>query len=284
MPETNSNRTLMALLASDGEEPDEIPAKREGAGRLPSLDERADMFLRAVHGAQADATAEQRAAARGRILAAMAADLAEETTDLGAQQNAAPSAARAPPAALAGRAAADRPQLRGKLVDFAARLLWPAGEVFAIRAIRMAAVPLLALLIVGSIWSGIWIGEESRTEPGRAPPPATSGRDATAPTTRSLTSPAERDLKRDIAAAELARGPMHPDVANKMVDLADLYRAQGRYGEAENLYDRALTIQRKALGESHPDVMRTVRGLAQVYRAEGRLDEANDLLRRADQR
>jgi tetratricopeptide (TPR) repeat protein len=76
---------------------------------------------------------------------------------------------------------------------------------------------------------------------------------------------------------------MHPDVANRLVDLADLYRAQRRYQEAENLYNRALTIQQRALGPRHPDVMRTITALADVYRAEGRAKEAEALLRRTDQ-
>jgi len=279
MPENRSDRTLMALLESDLEEADRTPAALGASERLPSVDERTDMLLRAVYGSQVEPTAEQRAAARERILDAMAADLAEETTERGAERETLVSEARRP----AALATAARPQLRSKLVDFAARLLWPAGEVFAMRAVRMAAVPLLALLIVGSIWTGIWIGEESRTEPGPASPPTGSDRDAIAPITRSLTSPAEMDLKRDIAAAEAARGPMHPDVASKMADLADLYRTQGRYGEAEQLYERALTIQRKTLGERHPDTIRTIRELAQVYRAEGRVNQADDLLRRTDQ-
>jgi tetratricopeptide (TPR) repeat protein len=276
MADTNSNRTLMALLEVDLEE------EAGDLERLPGLDERANMFLRAVHGPDAEPTAGQRTAARERILAAMAADLAEQTMEPTPEPTTAASPARGAAAQSATRIGAGWAEFRSQLIEAAQRLLAPAGEVFAMRAVRMAAVPLLALLVVGSIWTGTWIAEEIRTEPGPASPPAGSARDATAPTTRSLTSPAERDLMRDIAAAQAGRGPMSPDAASKMVDLAGLYRAQGRYADAERLYNRALTIQQRALGARHPDTIRTTRELAELYRAEGRRDEADDLLRGAD--
>ena len=37
-------------------------------------------------------------------------------------------------------------------------------------------------------------------------------------------------------------------------NLAELYRNQGRYAEAEPLYKRSLAIREKALGPDHPDV------------------------------
>src|SRR5262249_57248213 len=100
---------------------------------------------------------------------------------------------------------------------------------------------LLELLVVGPIWTGTWIENSEPDSAGNNP-------STVAPTTRGLATPAERDLKRDIAAAEAARGPAHPEVASKLSDLAGLYRAQGRYRDAGDLYARALTIQRDALG------------------------------------
>jgi tetratricopeptide (TPR) repeat protein len=270
MAQTNSERTLMELLASDLE---------ETAERLPNVAARADMFLRAVHGPHAQPTAAQRAAARAQILDAMAADLAEETVPPGSQQTTVRSEARRPTDALATRASAGWADIRHKVAAALVKLFAPAGEVFAMRAVRMAAVPLLALLVVGSIWTGMLIDRGELGSPG-----AGNSSGAVTPTTRGLVAPAERDLKRDIAAAEAARGAGHPEVASKMAELAALYRAQGRYGEAERLYTRALTIQQNALRADHPDVIRTMRELAEVYRAEGRGDEADDLLRRADAR
>ncbi|MBE3035878.1 MAG: tetratricopeptide repeat protein [Candidatus Atribacteria bacterium] len=48
-------------------------------------------------------------------------------------------------------------------------------------------------------------------------------------------------------------GPDHPDVATSLNKLAELYRAQGRYSEAEPLYKRALAIAEKTLGAHHPN-------------------------------
>jgi hypothetical protein len=49
-------------------------------------------------------------------------------------------------------------------------------------------------------------------------------------------------------------GADHPDVAASLNNLAGLYRAQGRYGEAEPLYRRSLQIVEQQLGADHPDV------------------------------
>ena len=38
--------------------------------------------------------------------------------------------------------------------------------------------------------------------------------------------------------------------------LAGLYRAQGRYAEAEPLFKRALAVSEKALGPDHPGAVR----------------------------
>ena len=43
------------------------------------------------------------------------------------------------------------------------------------------------------------------------------------------------------------RGPDHPNVAKSLNNLAEVYRAEGRYADAEPLYKRALTIQEKVL-------------------------------------
>jgi tetratricopeptide (TPR) repeat protein len=276
MAESNSDRTLMGLLASDLEEAEQTPDAATAAGSLPNVDARTEMLLRAMYGPNVEQTAAQRAAARARILDAMADDLAEETAGGGAEQKAVHS--EAPRSAVPARASAGWADIRGKFVDALLKLFAPAGEVFAMRAVRMAAVPLLALLVVGSIWTGMLMDREPDASGAGA------SRSTGRPMTRSLVTPAERDLKRDIAAAEAARGPAHPEVASKMAELAALYRAQGRHDDAESLYTRALTIQRNALRADHPDVIRTMRELAEVYRAEGRLNEADDLLRRANAR
>ena len=52
---------------------------------------------------------------------------------------------------------------------------------------------------------------------------------------------------------------------------------QGRYKEAEDLYEKVLVIQKKSLGEEHPHTLNTRYSLAIVLRNQGRYKEAEDL-------
>ncbi len=81
---------------------------------------------------------------------------------------------------------------------------------------------------------------------------------------------------------EKALGPTHPDVATTLRNLAALYKAQGKYAEAEPLYKRALAIQEKGLRPDHPNVVTTLKNLAEVYKKTGRVDEAKRLEERAN--
>ena len=85
---------------------------------------------------------------------------------------------------------------------------------------------------------------------------------------------------------EKALGPDHPDLAIDLNNLALLYDTQGRYAEAEALYQRSLTIREKALGPEHPDVAGSLNNLAELYRAQGHYAEAEPLHQRslADER
>ncbi len=50
---------------------------------------------------------------------------------------------------------------------------------------------------------------------------------------------------------EQSLGPDHPDVASPLNNLANLYFEQGKYSEAEPLYQRALAIWEQSLGPDH---------------------------------
>ncbi len=63
---------------------------------------------------------------------------------------------------------------------------------------------------------------------------------------------AEPLFERAIAIGEKTLGPEHPDLATRLNNLAELYRATGRYAEAEPLYQRAIAIIEKTLGPEHP--------------------------------
>ncbi|MFM8922531.1 MAG: tetratricopeptide repeat protein [Microcystis panniformis] len=70
-------------------------------------------------------------------------------------------------------------------------------------------------------------------------------------------------------------------MANSLNNLADLYRAQGKYAEAEPLYLRALAIREKQLGAEHPHVANSLNNLADLYQSQGKYTEAESLYQRA---
>jgi tetratricopeptide (TPR) repeat protein len=167
-----------------------------------------------------------------------------------------------------------------------------AAETLTVRNMRMAAVPLLVLLVIGSVWTRNWMNysELPEGENRVSNLPAGNGLIENAPTTRSLAPSSqasekalEHDIESAIAADEGALGPMDPAVARKLVELAALLRSQGRYEEAETLCRRALAIQQRRLGSKHPEKVRTGEELAAVYRLQGRTKEADDLLQRDKQ-
>jgi tetratricopeptide (TPR) repeat protein len=87
--------------------------------------------------------------------------------------------------------------------------------------------------------------------------------------------------KRGLAIQEKALGLEHPDVATSLINLADLYRVQGRTADAEPLFHRALAIAEKALGPAHPSVALSLNNLAAQFWAQGRYADAEPLYRRA---
>jgi tetratricopeptide (TPR) repeat protein len=94
-------------------------------------------------------------------------------------------------------------------------------------------------------------------------------------------NPAIVALKSQARDAVEALGPQHPDVAHNLNNLAMLYQAQGRYGEAMPLLQRALTIHEQSLGPTHPDIAMSLNNLATLYRDLLRYAEAEPLYQRA---
>ncbi len=76
-------------------------------------------------------------------------------------------------------------------------------------------------------------------------------------------------------------GPEHPDMADPLNNLAIIYFEQGRYAEAEPLYQRALRIREQRLGPEHPRVAYPLNNLANLYKEQGRYAEAEPLYQRA---
>ena len=51
---------------------------------------------------------------------------------------------------------------------------------------------------------------------------------------------------------EIFEGDNYPNITENLNNLAKLYQSQGRYAEAEPLYQQALDIAEKVLGENYP--------------------------------
>ncbi len=88
-------------------------------------------------------------------------------------------------------------------------------------------------------------------------------------------------LKRGLEIDEEAFGPEHFEVATDLNNLAELYRTQGKYTEAEPLYQPALAIYEQELGATHPDTARILNNLALLYDDQERYREAEPLYQRA---
>jgi tetratricopeptide (TPR) repeat protein len=60
-----------------------------------------------------------------------------------------------------------------------------------------------------------------------------------------------------------------------------LYRLQGRYGEAEPLYKKAIAIGEAALPAGHPDLAMGYNNLALLYHYQGRYGDAEPLYKKS---
>ena len=76
-------------------------------------------------------------------------------------------------------------------------------------------------------------------------------------------------------------GENHPDVAESLNNLANLYNSMGHYEQAKPLLVQALEMRKNLLGENHPDVARSLRELAAVYWSMGHYDQAEPLFQQA---
>jgi len=69
--------------------------------------------------------------------------------------------------------------------------------------------------------------------------------------------------------------------ADSLKQLAELYKAQGKYGEAEPLHKHALAIVEKALGPDHSYVATSLNNLAALYDTQGQYAQAEPFYKRA---
>lgn len=155
MADVTPDRVLMALLALEAEEPRSSAAKSRAPNSqsLPTLDERVDLFLRAVHGPKRNFTAKERASARSRILNTMAADLAGEVDDAGeiAANRLTPTNATS---AIAGSVGWTVRSFANMLRE--ALLLPLMIPTLAGGRMRMVTASLVTILVAGAGWSATW--------------------------------------------------------------------------------------------------------------------------------
>ncbi len=87
-------------------------------------------------------------------------------------------------------------------------------------------------------------------------------------------------LERALNLAELTNAS-DSEMSACMLDLAYLYKNQGRLAEAETACLSGLELQEKAYSQSHPYVAYTLRILSEIYSRQARYQEAVDTLERA---
>ena len=99
---------------------------------------------------------------------------------------------------------------------------------------------------------------------------------------------AEVLCKRALEIREKCLGPLHPDVAKQLNNLALLCQNQGKYDDVESYYKRAIEIYTKTLGIDDPNVAKTKNNLASAYLKQQKYKEAEqiykDVLTRAQEK
>jgi tetratricopeptide (TPR) repeat protein len=76
-------------------------------------------------------------------------------------------------------------------------------------------------------------------------------------------------------------GPDHPNTAISLINLAALYFNQGKYEEAEPLYQRSLAILEKTLPPDHPTIALAMENYSRLIKKMNRNEEAATLEERA---
>jgi len=74
--------------------------------------------------------------------------------------------------------------------------------------------------------------------------------------------------------------PLDPRVAKAHEELGDYYSAEGRYDEAEKIYQKTLELKEDMLGRANPAIIPAVDNVARVSFAQMKYDQAADLIAR----
>lgn len=125
---------------------------------------------------------------------------------------------------------------------------------------------------------------------GKTPQPLLPGRDQDdrvlfAVSRKDAVEALNRALRQEVQPGtenrDKSRYANHPDLVKSLADSAYLCECQGRYGEAERLYQQVVELQRQRYGEGHLDVAMALSNLAALYCFQARYDAAQPLLEAA---
>jgi len=83
-----------------------------------------------------------------------------------------------------------------------------------------------------------------------------------------------------VAVAKKSLRPDDTDLAKSLNNMAEVYRAQGRYADAERLFKKALTM-RETTRPDDADLARLLNNMAELYIVQDRYADAETLLKRA---
>ncbi len=91
---------------------------------------------------------------------------------------------------------------------------------------------------------------------------------------------AESHMLLSLAEAKKAMAESESNFIKLQVNLANIYKFEKKYDQAESLYKTAIWMKERKLG-THPDLAHLKKGLAQLYMEMGRNDEVEKLLKEA---
>jgi len=84
-----------------------------------------------------------------------------------------------------------------------------------------------------------------------------------------------------LTAAESSLGVANPTTVASLDNLAEIYRALGRYADAERTYRKILAVRELALGPAHPEIADRLDDLAWACHSQGHYAEAEPLYKKA---
>lgn len=150
MTNTASYRAFAALLT-----PEDGPGEFHVAGTLPTLNERVELFLRAVHRSDREFSADERAVARTRILDAMADNLGDQIKQLGRPEEPVAAVPNVPSDLATAQPLRQLKALRERVTGILESFFFPLVLATGPRARYVTACLAVFLLAAGS-WVGAW--------------------------------------------------------------------------------------------------------------------------------